>query len=131
VCPRWKEPLDAPRWVEPVDECPPEPLAMVERVAALIEPDLRLTLDPAIECSAFEDGRGKAQAFFLRAIWPPTIQQDIHVLPDWNEAITVVRALERLQDSDFFDYYVDPWPRCSFHPDSTHSMEARASGETA
>ena len=116
-----------PSWVEPADECPPHALEMLWRVAKLIERDLRLTLDPAIECSAFEEGEG----LFVRAIWPPTIQQDLWAVPDWNEATTVTRVVWSLQWSDFFDLYYDPWPRCALHPDSTHSMEAKRFGDKA
>jgi hypothetical protein len=117
-----------PHWVDPVDECPPDPLSMLRRVAVLIETDLRSTLDANIECSAFEDTEGHV---VLRAVWPPTIQQDLWPLPDWNEAITVARAIDRLQWSDFFDLCYEPWPVCLVHATSTHSMAAKAFGGTA
>jgi hypothetical protein len=118
----------SPQWVDPVDECPPDPLGMLRRVAIVIAQDLRSTLAPDIECSAFEDPEGHV---VLRAVWPPTIQQDLWPLPGWNEAVTVVRTIDRLQWSDFFDFYYDPWPLCLVHPASTHSMTAKAFGETA
>jgi hypothetical protein len=111
-----------PDWVDPVDECPPDALGMLRRVVLLVEKDLRTSLDAHIECSAFEDERGDV---VVRAIWPPTIQQDLWPLPDWDEAVTATRVIDRLQWSDFFDFYYEPWPVCSFHPSSTHSMTAK------
>jgi hypothetical protein len=110
-----------PQWKDPVEERPPDALEMLDRAAGLLQQDLQRTLDPRIECSAFLKGEG----FYVRAVWPPLIRQDLCLWPVWDEAITIARVVEGLQESDFFDFTVDPWPRCALHPDSTHSMTVR------
>lgn len=112
----------SPPFHVPVDEEPPDDLEIVQRVAPLIERDLRLTLDGAIRCRVL--GKDRGQVVF-RATWPPEIRQDLWVVVEWSDAATIAKVVDALQESDFFDFYVEPWPRCGVHPDSTHSMTVR------
>jgi hypothetical protein len=100
---------------------------MLQRVAAVVERDLRRTLDDNIRCSAFESD----DQLIVRAIWPPTIQQDLYCVPEWNEADTAAKVLDALQWSDFFDFVTTPWPRCPIHRGSTHSLTASRFGNNA
>ena len=119
--------MPPPTWDVPIGEAPPDGLEQLRRLAVRFERDLRHTIDYEIRCSAFEDG----DHLIFRAIWPPTIQQDLYCVPEWEEADTAVKVMDALQWSDFFDYVTDPWPRCPIHPDSTHSLTAKRFGRSA
>ena len=92
------------------------------RVAPRIEADLAKLADPPLRVDVVADDEDPLSAHLeVRDL-------DRYVVPIWlhpddgGEERAAAEVMNLVLDSAVFDDTVDPWPRCPWHPQSTHSL---------
>lgn len=109
-------------------ESPDYEIEVLGDAAELVLRDLRETFNTDLEAEVFlDDDQSAVCRFFDRGELSMPIVVDVSD----DVAATVVTLAADVQDSDVFYDHVEPWPRCTIHPEAGHSLVARRFGRDA